>query len=1191
LNGEQVIARDVPRIAAPNQDEVDLQLRAGENCLLLKIYNRTGGHAFFYQLEESPLQILCDKIAADFPREDGWFKQDAPEKSVAAWLLAEDGSGFERQILASAVKHLPDANALVAEIAALADAPPGDPCRLELFTRIRKCAVAADRLDTIDLVAMARAIDDLAEAHPKYEAARFRSILKETEASLPTLREALSQGNLETVQAVDTLMTRMREPLLANPLLDFEEILLVKRREDLLGLPQNWQGNCAIPSGGYENIIASMKLANGELSTLYAPENSAFVGDVDLHFGADRMLFSMPGSHGRWQIWEMRADGSGLRQVTPGEHRDVDNYDACYLPDGRIVFASTRAFQGVPCVGGGNTVANLCLLDPATNNIRQLCFDQDHNWCPTVMNDGRVMYTRWEYSDTPHYFSRIVFRMNPDGTGQSELYGSNSFWPNSVFYARPIPDDPTKFVAIVSGHHGVPRMGELVIFDPAKGRFESDGVVQRIPGYGKKVEPIIVDQLVDASWPKFLHPYPLSEKYFLVSCKPSPSAPWGIYLADIFDNITLLKEVPGYSLFEPIPLRTKALPPLVPDKARPEEDEATVYVANIYRGPGLRGVPRGKVKALRVYEFHYAYPQMGGHINVAVEGGWDVHRILGTVPVHEDGSALFKVPANIPIAVQPLDKDRRALQLMRSWFSAMPGEALSCVGCHERQNETAPPMGTLASQQAPAEITPWLGPARGLSFKRDVQPVLNKYCVGCHNDPEASQPDFSPSEENGWQNFTPSYLALHPYVRRPGPESDYHVLEPLEYYADTSELVQMLEKGHHGVELDDEAWDRINTWIDLNVPDHGTWAEHRPIPNDYHERRIEMRTRYAGRSEDPEAIPELPPMDDTFVSPEPAPSVDTVVPASEAWPMAPEQVTQLQSAAGNTRRTLDLGDGATLEMVLVPAGEFVMGDPHGYPDEQPLALVKLEEPYWMGVTEVTQAQYARFDPTHDEGFIDQQNKDHTLPGYSIDEPDFPVIRVSWQEATAYCDWLSAETGLSFTLPTEAQWEWACRAGSASPMHYGALDGDFSTFANLADASMSKLAVSGVNPQPIPNASKYEDFLPKEARFDDGQKILCAVGQYEPNAWGLMDMHGNTAEWTLSAYRSYPYAADGRNERKGDEERVVRGGSWRDRPKHARSAFRLAYEPWRRVYNVGFRVICTVEDAVPQRVAAHEDASN
>ena len=209
----------------------------------------------------------------------------------------------------------------------------------------------------------------------------------------------------------------------------------------------------------------------------------------------------------------------------------------------------------MPCVGGGDKVANLFIMDADGQHVRQLTFDQDHDWYPTVLNNGHVLYTRWEYSDSPHYFTRLLFTMNPDGTNQAAYYKSNSYWPNSTFYARPVPGHPTKVVAVISGHHGVQRMGELIVFDPAQGRYEATGAVQRIPGCGQPVEPIIRDQLVNDSWPRFLHPYPLSEKHFLVSCKPTPDTPWGIYLVDTFDNFVLLAEEPGYALLEPRPFR------------------------------------------------------------------------------------------------------------------------------------------------------------------------------------------------------------------------------------------------------------------------------------------------------------------------------------------------------------------------------------------------------------------------------------------------------------------------------------------------------------------------------------------------------------------------------------------------------------------------------------------------------------
>jgi hypothetical protein len=252
-----------------------------------------------------------------------------------------------------------------------------------------------------------------------------------------------------------------------------------------------------------------------------------------------------------------------------------------------------------------------------------------------------------------------------------------------------VPGSATQFAAVIGGHHDVPRMGELVLFDTAKGRHEADGVIQRIPGYGKKVTPKILDGLVRGSWPKFLHPYPLSSKYVITACQPTAQANWGIYLVDVFDNLTLIKEVPGYALLEPIPFRPTQRPPEVPEKVDTSRQDAVVYLMDVYTGGGLRDVPRGTIKKLRLFTYHFAYHGMGGQVNrIGYDGPWDIKRIMGTVPVEADGSAMFRVPANTPISVQPLDADGKAVQLMRSWFTAMPGEVLSCVGCHERQNST-----------------------------------------------------------------------------------------------------------------------------------------------------------------------------------------------------------------------------------------------------------------------------------------------------------------------------------------------------------------------------------------------------------------------------------------------------------------------------------------------------------------------
>jgi formylglycine-generating enzyme required for sulfatase activity len=1050
--------------------------------------------------------------------------------------------------------------------------------------------------------ALALAITDLSdtfkERYPR--AAEFRE-------RLARLRQAPAQEKV--VAGFHQLRT---EALLANPLLDFDKLLLVKRGANKLGLPLNFAANSSLEPTGYDNEIAVLSPVRpgGRLTTLYRPEGGRFVGDLRLHFDADRLMFSMPDANKRWQVNEIKTDSTGLHALPLINEPDVDNYDACYLPDGRIIFSSTAPFAGVPCVRGSGHVANLFRLE-TDGHIRQLTVEQDHDWCPTLLPNGRVLYLRWEYADIPHAFSRILFHMNPDGTEQMEFYGSNSYWPASMFYAKPLPGHPTQFVAVVGGHHELPRMGDLVIFDTAKGRSEADGAVQRIPGRGRKVEPINVDLPIAQTWPKFLHPFPLSDKYFLVSCKLTAEAPWGIILADVFDNLVPLCELPGYALLEPVPLRKTARPPVIADKVDLDRLDAEVFLADIYAGPGLKGVPRGTIKSLRLVGYHFAYQGMGGEPDApGMDGPWDVKRIIGTVPVNADGSARFRIPAYTPLALQPLDDDGQAVQLMRSWITAMPGETLSCVGCHEQQSSSPPGRKTLAATRPAEAIRPWYGPARGFDFRREVQPVLDKWCIGCHSGqprpdgtsiPNLTDRPPVPMQDNKnsynlASRFTPSYYELRRLVRTPTRESDMHLLPPWEFHASTTRLVQMLRKGHHGVTPDAEAWDRLVTWIDLNAPAHGTWTDICGSARVTHqaERRRAMRLNYTGIDEDPEAIiasksptqtdvtEHVPPTTDKARTnnlleghapswPQPHPNIAELnVPG---WPFGYTEAHRLQSADGRpTTRTVPLSDTLALDMVRIPSGEFIMGQADGCADEQPCGRVAIQRPFWMGRCEITNEQLALFDPTHNSrlehgDFIQFSPGER---GWALNRPKQPAVRISWTAATAFCHWLSEKTGRRFRLPTEAEWEWACRAGTATPLWYGTLDSDFSRCANVSDRTHQMIDPFGWAGRPL----VIPPWRPADTRFSDQSRVSAPVGTYAANPWGLCDMHGNVAEWTATAYRPYPYiSTDGREQPEPSDRIVVRGGSWYDKPDRCRSAFRQSYLPAQGVYDVGLRVVC------------------
>ncbi len=1044
------------------------------------------------------------------------------------------------------------------------------------------------RLSRVNLEALSRAVEWRLTRTPDQ-----RGMLEAARASLA----AAKAGSVTAEKAAELEALTRRLLVDTNPAITFDEILFVRRKGGHY-LPQNWQSNSVLPKGGHVNTLCALRVRGegaGKVREIFTPPNGAFIGDVDLHWDAGRLLFSSTGASNAWHVFELRLADASVRQVSRNNEPEVNHYDACYLPDERIMFGCTALKYAVPCVNGSSPVANLFRMNADGSGMEILASDQEHSWCPTVLPDGRVMYLRWEYTDLPHSNSRIMFTCNPDGTNQRALYGSNSFWPNGIFYARPVPGNPMQFVGVVTGHHGHARKGELVLFDVNLGTQEADGAVQRIPGFGKKVEPVVKDQLANGSWPLYLHPYPLDDTTFLVAMQPDAKSKMGLYVVDRFDNVLLLSEEDGCDWVEPVPLCATPRPRVQPDRIVKDDPQGTVYIADIYEGPGLKGIPKGEVKSVRLYTYTYGFQGQGGLYGViGMNGPWDMRRTLGTVPVNADGSVLFKVPANTPIALQPLDAEGKALQVMRSWFTARNGEYLSCVGCHERASFTPQ---TVASKGLgkPAAIEPWRGPARNYEFAREVQPVLDAYCVRCHNEPDPPPAErfgdkrWKPDLRGGqmisdWKTkmagqgpkgmagkFSVSYANLHRYVRRPGIESDIHLFVPMEWHADTTELMLLLQKGHHGVKLSGDALDRLVTWMDFNAPYHGRWQTivDGASARAKEDKRAQMRARYAGVEENHEAI-DLPPV--TIAAPEPvqeapAPAGET---ACDGWPFDP--AAKPASAAD----ALDLGGGVKLELVGVPGGAFLMGSAEGARDEAPVTKVEVK-PFKLGRIEVTNRQFRRFRADHDSRRESRHGYQFGVTGYDVNGDDAPAVRLSWRDAVAYCEWLSKAAGRKVALPTEAQWEWAARAGSTQAFWYGGPDADFAAYANLADASLSDYSGNPYeqdyvkarynNPDNI-----YDNWIPQIPTVNDGGFLGEPSGKWKANPWGLSDLHGNVAEWTRSAYAPYPYRdGDGRNALAGDAKRVARGGSWWDRPKHATASFRRAYRPYQPVYNVGFRV--------------------
>ncbi len=505
---------------------------------------------------------------------------------------------------------------------------------------------------------------------------------------------------------------------------------------------------------GAELCLWEMKGATNNVRTLLADPGGA-IRDPAVSWDGTRVLFAWKKSidGDDYHLYELAVATGKIRQITSG--LGFADYEPAYLPNGDIIFSSTRCVQIVDC--WWTEVSNLYTCDKDGRYLRRLVFDQVHTVFPQVLADGRVIYTRWDYNDRGQVFPQALFQMNPDGTGQTEFYGNNSWFPTTIAHARGIPGTQ-KVLAILCGHHST-QAGKLAVIDPAKGRQENSGVqliapvretkAERIDSYGQEGE-------------LFQYPYPLTERESLVTYAPlgwdhqgrrnrrAGDAAFAIYWMDRDGRRELLASDPRVPCQQAVPLIARTPPPLRPDRIDPRQTSGTYYVQDIYAGPSLAGVPRGTVKKLRVVALDFrpagvgnngsSGPGGGALISTPIaigNGSWDVKTVLGDVRVEEDGSAFFAVPARTPVYFQALDEKGRTVQTMRSWSTLQPGENQSCIGCHEHKN-LAPPTdgyrGTLALKAGPQTLEPFYGPARGFSFPKEIQPILDRHCVGCHHD-------------------------------------------------------------------------------------------------------------------------------------------------------------------------------------------------------------------------------------------------------------------------------------------------------------------------------------------------------------------------------------------------------------------------------------------------------------------------
>ena len=592
------------------------------------------------------------------------------------------------------------------------------------------------------------------------------------------------------------------------------------------------------------------------------------IRDPDVSHDARRVIFAWKKSYHKddYHLYEMDLKDRKVRQLTGG--LGFADYEPVYLPDGNIVFSSTRCIQTVDC--WFVEVSNLFTCDGEGRYMRRLAFDQVHTTLPTLTDDGRIIYTRWDYNDRGQMAVQSVFQMHPDGTNQRELYGNNSCYPTTLLHTRAIANSG-KYVGIVSGHHTRQR-GWLATIDPRKGRQENQGVQLIAPVRETRAK---TEDQHGQTGDQFQYPYPLSETAFLVAMRPmGPSRVYSIFFVTADGRRELLYRDRNISCNQPVPVMTRSIPRRA-STVDYKRKTGTVYLHDVYSGPGLNGVKRGAIKKLRVIGLEFRSsgdldkslvpeglrlgagnkgPVSGARVScpVAVGGGtWDVKKVLGNATVYEDGSACFKVPARMAVFFQALDEKGQMVQSMRSWTTLQPGETVSCVGCH------APPVPyfsqALAKGPQSLDRKPFEGEPRGFDFKSEIQPIMDKHCVKCHSLDKGKEPDLEkklafslkwPSSYNSladrkycnWINAQSKPPMLPPYYTGSAQSKLIKMFEPGRHtifspaaYGEIERTKVTVEGGkHYDIELRKDEMYKLRTWIDLSVPSLGDYA----VPKD-----------------------------------------------------------------------------------------------------------------------------------------------------------------------------------------------------------------------------------------------------------------------------------------------------------------------------------------------------------------------
>lgn len=712
---------------------------------------------------------------------------------------------------------------------------------------------------------------------------------------------------LKTRQLYSQFRNQTRKVILANPSLDFDQILFTKRYSNhgLRNITGSQYPHSHKPGGdlcvktGFDPTTPVRGILNGQLGP-------GHVHGTDLHWNADKIVFGYacqpvwPLKHPTHQndahwffemrkstpplhLYEVNLDGTGLHQITDDPF--WGDFEPTYAADGSIVFASDRSGRSSMCgnFSADHTVINLHRCNPDGTGLRMISDNKDIDRYPHALDNGLIGYTRWEYQERHFYETHSFWTIRPDGTYAEAAYKSHISTPYALRDTRSIPNS-NKYVSVGTGHHTL-AYGQILIFDLLGGPNDKSrlfAVTPNVhPGEGPAVRNAVPQGGVIDQVGRFSGPFPLSETSFLVSF--SSHTPgfdgrlggdqmFSIFLIDVYGNKELIHRERLLSCDFPTPIKKRAVPFNVADGRMSQEKypHPVCYIEDVSKG--LPAEEKGKIKYLRIMQ-HVGWPlddQIGAMRWAPGDAGartfgfwsWAPVREIGIVPVEDDGSAKFYVPANISVYFQALDENKLEVRRMRTHISLENGESRGCIGCHETRAavvSAAPgrfPKAFARDPSLPKE--PIWGSENLISYENHIQPIFDQYCTSCHDgekldgglnllgtrDPKTNMLTSFSSLFPAWKANdliarkvanpeTGKTETILPLVSVSNKHSNGGITKVREFGSSQSRLILALindpmHRDEVRAKMKPDDWDALVGWVDANAPYYDTFFNRRP---------------------------------------------------------------------------------------------------------------------------------------------------------------------------------------------------------------------------------------------------------------------------------------------------------------------------------------------------------------------------